>query len=128
MTGYGPKEMQHDLETLAAAGAYSSTPVKSILHAARTIAQGEQLPGVNSGDTSLNEEQTAKMLDLVSPLFEEFAAGAMKDALEWSIDRDYQQKSKRMEQVRSHYGFSREKWDAMTPWERSYYDQDFDYT
>lgn len=125
---YGSQDMLHDLETLATAGAYRSTPIEALLHAAESISRDPQTYEESQMTTPTDRQRTDKFLELMAPLVREIASETIKEAVSRKVQSSVEKAETRDTKVRDHYGISRDQWAAMTPWERSYYDQDFDYT
>lgn len=130
MTEYGTQDMLHDLETLAAAGAYRSTSFETLFHAARAIAQD---PMMNPGSpdammvTPSEEQQQNKIMELMTPLIRERLAETMTNTLYKGIEAEVQKNESRVSKVCNKYGLSRDQWDTLSPWEQSYYERDYEF-
>lgn len=130
MTEYGTQDMLHDLETLAAAGAYRSTSFETLFHAARAIAQD---PMMNPGSpdammiTPSEEQQQNKIMELMTPLLQETVADAMQQSIHKGIDAINQKEDTRINKICEEFGLSRDQWDALSPWEQSYYERDYEF-
>lgn len=130
MTEYGTQDMLHDLETLAAAGAYRSTSFETLFHAARAIAQD---PMMNPGSpdammvTPSEEQQQSKILELMAPLIQERLAETMTNTLYRGVEAEVRKKESRIDKVCNECGLSREQWDALSPWEQSYYERNHEF-
>lgn len=130
MTEYGTQDMLHDLETLAAAGAYRSMSFETLFHAARAIAQDPMMnPG--SSDTMMvtpsEEQQQNRVMELMKPLTQEVLSDVMRGSIYEGISSYAEEENKRTRAICDKFEITRDKWDSMSPWERSWFEREYEF-
>lgn len=127
---YGTSERIKDLTTLAKNDAYGTVSYDSLLSSAQAIADDPEVFFTDEGfPTDVpRENRRGQIIDLLmTPYYDMKMRQAMSDAFDKGISRQVDSRISQENAVKTKFNIDDARWDTMTPWEQSYYKQEYMY-
>lgn len=127
---YGTQERIRDLSLLATSGGYEAVPYEALLASAKAIAHDPEVFVTKDGaPTQIPQDNREGFLVdmLMTPYYRYEIDNAFNEAIESAMTRHATTRVRQSELVKTQFGISDERWETMTPWERAYYEQEYNY-
>ena len=128
--GYDTQARIDDLALLASQNAYGSVPYGALLSSAREIAKDPEVYVTKDGAPSSvpQENREGYLVDLLmTPYYNHELDRAFLNSLDTGLSISAQKQVNHESSVKKTFGIDDARWEAMIPWERAYYEQEYNY-
>lgn len=127
---YGTQERIQDLSLLAASGGYGAMPYEALLASVKAVAHDPEVFVTKDGvPTQIPQENREGFLVdmLMTPYYRHEVDNAFNEAIDSAMTHHATARVRQNESIKTQFGISDERWETMTPWERAYYEQEYNY-
>lgn len=128
--GYDTQSRIDDLTLLASQNAYGSVPYGALLSSAREVAKDPEVYVTKDGAPSSvpQENREGHIVDmLMTPYYNFQTDRVIMDSMDMGLSVSARKQFDRESSVKKSFGIDDNRWDAMIPWERAYYEQEYNY-